>query len=172
VWQNICREVQFYEAFLFLARLSLHTYFNSHKNPFTFCRVWSVGVMTLTGEKSKYSKVNLSSATLSTSDLTQIDLEIRIRHLNHTYMNIQFMLTEITVRVYYKHHPATAVQGNNCLGAFITLRKGTVSFVMSVCLSGFVLLSVRMERPGPSGRIIMIFYVRFFFNLSKEFKFY
>ena len=87
-------------------------------------------------------------------------------------MNIQFMLTEITVRVYYKHHPATTVQGNNCLGAFITLRKGTVSFVMSVCLSGFVLLSVRMERPGPSGRIIMIFYVRFFFNLSKEFKFY
>ena len=137
MWQNICREVQVYEAFFFLARLSLHAYFNSHKNPFTFCRVWSVGVMTQIGEKPKYSKENLSSATQSTSSLTRAYLGIRINLSSKSYMKIQLMFTEITVRVYYtrKHHPATSVQGTNCLGAFSKLRKTTVSVVMCLCLS-------------------------------------
>jgi hypothetical protein len=65
--------------------------------------------MTLTGKKPKYSKVNLCSATLSTSDLTQTDLGIRIHLSSKSHMKIQLMLTEITVRVYYKHHPAISV---------------------------------------------------------------
>jgi hypothetical protein len=133
--------------------------------------------MTLTGEKPKYSKVNLSSATLSTSDFTQTDLGIRIHLSYKSYMKIQLMPTEITVRVYYKHHPANSVQGSNCLGAFVKLRKATISFAMSLCLSVFVFLSVRpsarIERPGPSGLIFMKFYIRKFFEkLSKEFKFH
>ena len=83
------------------------------------------------------------------------------------------MLTEITVRVCYKHHPAAAVQGSNCLAAFSKLRKATISFAMSLSLSVFVFPSFRMERPGPSGRIFMKFNIwKFFEKLSKEFKFH
>ena len=135
VWQNVCWEVQLYVTFLFLARLSLHTYFNSHKNPFTCCRVWKIGVMTLIGEKQKYSEENLSSAIQSTSDVTRTDLGIRIYLSSKSYMKIQFVLTENTVCVYSEHHPVTAVRGSNCLGAFSELRKATISFVMCVCLS-------------------------------------
>jgi len=97
--------------------------------------------MTQIGEKPKYYKENLPIATQSTSSLTRTDLGIRINLSSKSYMKIRLMLTQITVRVYYtrKHHPATSVQGSNCLGAFSKLRKATVSLIMCLCLC----LSVR-----------------------------
>ena len=70
--------------------------------------------MTQVGEKPKYCKENLSSATQSTSSLTRTDLVLRIHLSSKSYMKIQLMLTEITVRVCYKHHPAISAQGSNC----------------------------------------------------------
>jgi len=56
--------------------------------------------------------------------------------------------------------------------AFAKLRKATISFVMSVCLS--VRPSVRMEHlSSPTGRIFMKFKIQGFFeNLSRKFKFH
>jgi hypothetical protein len=56
---------------------------------------------------------------------------------------------------------------NLFLGAFAKLRKATVSFVMSACLS------VSTEQLGSHWTIFMKFYIqRFFENLSRKFKFY
>jgi hypothetical protein len=52
------------------------------------------------------------------------------------------------------------------LGAFVKLRKATISFVMSVCLS---LRLSAWENSAPTGRIFMKLYIWVYFqNLSRK----
>ena len=52
------------------------------------------------------------------------------------------------------------------LGAFAKFRKDTVSFIVSVCLSWW-------NNSAPTGRIIIKFYIPFFFeNLLRKAKFH
>jgi hypothetical protein len=77
----------------------------------------------------------------------------------HAVLTLVFLFEEISVELQ-----------TDFLGAFAKLRKGTVSFVMSVCLS--VCLSA-LNNSALTGRIFMKFDIRVFFeNLSKKLKFH
>jgi hypothetical protein len=76
------------------------------------------------------------------------------------YLRLILLLLQVT------YHPAT----NAFLGAFANLRKATISFVMSVCLS--ISASV-WNNSAPTSRIFVKFNIWVFFeNISRKFKFY